>query len=64
MEQRPDDISFISKLFTKLSFTKQIEAKTGKTTAAAQDEVLRQIRQASHGNPITGEGVTKSGQED
>ena len=28
------------------------------------EEVDRQIRQAQRGNPITGEGVTKSGEED
>lgn len=63
-EQGP---SFLGQLLTKLSMVKKIEAETGKPTGAAQKEVLRQITQVSKsksGNPISGEGVTKSGKED
>ena len=57
--------SFISQLFKKLSVTKSIQDATGKSTLAAQKETLRQIQQACKGgNPIKGEGVTKSGKED
>jgi hypothetical protein len=59
--------SFLSQLLDKLAFTKQVEQQTGKPTTAAQQEVWRQIGQTSPkkgGNPITGRGVTKSGQED
>ena len=61
------DQGFLSQLFEKLSFTKQVEKATGKPTTAAQQEVWRQIGQTSPqkgGDPITGRGVTKSGQED
>ena len=59
--------SFLAQLLAKLSFTKQVEKQTGKSTEAAQREVWRQISQTSPqkgGDPITGRGVTKSGQED
>lgn len=61
------DNSFLESLLKKLAFTKQVEEVTGKPTKAAQEEVLRQIRQTSPkkgGDPITGKGVTKSGPED
>lgn len=64
-EQGENTQSFISQLFAKLAFTKQIEAATGKSTKAAQREVERQIDQAMKGgNPNKGTGVTKSGKED
>ncbi|GIW63755.1 MAG: hypothetical protein KatS3mg091_557 [Patescibacteria group bacterium] len=59
--------SFLSQLLKKLSDVRRIEEKTGRSIKAAQQEVLRQIGQTSPkrgGNPITGEGVTKSGKED
>ncbi len=55
---------FINRLAKKLAYTKRVAHETGKNTSAAQREVTRQIDQASKGNIITGEGVTKSGQED
>ena len=61
------DQSFLAQLLAKLSFTKQVQAQTGKPTTAAQNEVWRQIGQTSPnkgGDPITGKGVTKSGKED
>lgn len=61
------DKSFLAQLLAKLSFTKQVEEQTGKSTQAAQKEVWRQIKQTipkEGGNPITGRGVTKSGEED
>ena len=60
-----DSGSFISQLFTKLAFTKEVEIATGKSTHAAQLEVERQIHQANKGgDPVKGKGVTKSGEED
>jgi len=62
-----DRPSFVALLFQKLAFTKQVESQTGKSTGAAQTEVLRQIRQVSKsqgGDGITGKGVTKSGGDD
>ena len=59
--------SFLAQLLAKLSFTKQVGEETGKSTTAAQQEVWRQIGQTSPkkgGDPITGQGVTKSGNED
>lgn len=59
--------SFLGKLITKLAATKQVEQRTEKPTTAAQQEVLRQIKQVSrenNGNPIDGQGVTKSRNED
>jgi len=41
------DQSFLAQLLAKLSFTKQVEAQTGKPTTAAQQEVWRQIGQTS-----------------
>jgi len=59
------DQSFISALFAKLSYTKGVQEETGKKTSAAQAEVIRQISQAlKGGDPIKGEGVTKSGESD
>jgi hypothetical protein len=61
------DTSFVDKLFQKLALTKNIAAETTKNTDAAQNEVWRQVKQTSPkkgGDPITGEGVTKSGGTD
>lgn len=60
------DNSFLSLLLKKLAFTKQVEEVIGESTKAAQEEVWRQIKQTSSkkgGDPITGKGVTKSGEE-
>lgn len=63
MEGKSD--SFVSSLFAKLAMTKEVEAVTGKNTDAAQNEALRQISQAIQGgDPVKGEGVTKSGGDD
>lgn len=65
MERR--STSFLSLLFEKLAAVQKIANKTGVNTDAAIKEVDRQIAQVSSkrgDNPITGEGVTKSGPED
>jgi len=57
--------SFISGLFNKLAFTKQIADVTGQSTDAAQQEVMRQIKQViTNKDPVKGSGVTKSGGDD
>ena len=57
--------SFISELIAKLSYTIKVQEETGKSTAGAQKEVKRQIKQANTGgDPVKGEGVTKSGESD
>ncbi|MCL5073562.1 MAG: hypothetical protein M1308_22110 [Actinobacteria bacterium] len=56
--------SFTGTLVKKLSWLKQTGVETGKNTSAAQNDVKRQLTQVAYGNPITGEGVTKSGPED
>jgi len=61
------DQSFLAQLFKKLANTIRVQQETGASTEAAQKEVWRQISQISPqkgGDPITGKGVTKSGQED
>jgi hypothetical protein len=61
------DQSFLAYLLKKLANTISIQIETGKSTTAAQQEVWRQIHQTSPkkgGDPITGRGVTKSGEED
>lgn len=64
-EQGGSSESFISGLFRKLAFTKEVAKATGKSTEAAQREVERQIGQAIRGgDPVKGKGVTKSGNED
>lgn len=55
---------FLASLLAKRAFAEDVAAKTGKNTSAAVKEVDRQIQQALKGDPITGEGVTKSGPED
>lgn len=57
------DHSFTGRLLKKLSYTKGVNAETGKNTNAAMAEVRRQIKQAAS-DPITGKNVTKSGPED
>ena len=42
----------------------KINKETGSSVESALEEVDRQIKQAQRGNPITGKGVTKSGEED
>jgi hypothetical protein len=57
--------SFISALFKKLSFTRQVTDASAKSTDAAQQEVIRQIGQATKGgDPVKGKDVTKSGGDD
>jgi hypothetical protein len=61
------DMSFLASLLKKKSFTIGVQEQTGNSTEAAQQEVDRQIGQISksqNGDYITGEGVTKSGQEE
>lgn len=59
--------SFLGHLLKKSSDVQAVQNKTGKSTGAAQREVARQIAQLSKakgGNPLSGKGVTKSGEED
>ena len=56
--------TFLQQLFDKKAYVIGIGQKTGKDVNGALREVDRQIQQALRGNPITGEGVTKSGKED
>ena len=60
----PENPSFLDELLRKKSTVLEIGDATGKNVDGALREVNRQITQASRGNPITGEGVTKSGVED
>lgn len=55
--------SFLSVLLTKQAMVLSLQA-AGLHVDAALVEVERQIKQACSGNLITGEGVTKSGDED
>lgn len=55
--------SMLDMLLAKLAATKEVEAKTGVSTRAAQDEVLRQINEI-RGDLIRGTRITKSGKED
>jgi len=57
--------SFISALVKKLSFTQRVADASGKSTNAAQQEIIRQIGQATKGgDPVKGKDVTKSGGDD
>ncbi len=57
--------SFVAELMKKQAEMKRIAETTGVNTRAAVAEAVRQIRQAASGpDPIRGEGVTKSGEED
>jgi hypothetical protein len=56
--------SFISALIKKTAFVIGVAVDTGANTEAAQKEAWRQIGQSMRGgDPIRGEGVTKSNQE-
>lgn len=55
--------SFLDQLLTKQAMALGLKEQ-GVKVEAALAEVQRQIKQASHGNIITGEGVTKSGEDD
>jgi hypothetical protein len=56
--------SFLSQLIRKKAMVIGLGEQSGARVDAALGEVDRQIRQVSinKGNPITGEGVTKSNQ--
>lgn len=59
--------SFLADLVRKQAMLKGVEAATGANISGPENEIKRQIKQVSRrqlGNPITGEGVTKSGEED
>lgn len=57
------DKSFIAQLFDKLAAVQK--GNSDINTSALQKEAERQITQSLKGsNPIKGEGVTKSGEED
>lgn len=59
------DKSFLTLLHQKKAAVLQIQAESGADCSAALREVDRQIAQCiKGGNPIKGEGVTKSGKED
>ena len=49
-----------SLLAKKARLTEIIEAEPDRDFSMVMQVIDRQIRQAAHGNPITGEGVTKS----
>ncbi|HUV47176.1 MAG TPA: hypothetical protein VMW29_03515 [Candidatus Bathyarchaeia archaeon] len=56
--------TFLQQLFDKKASVIETGHQTEKDVTGALREVDRQIQQALRGNPITGEGVTKSGKED
>ena len=59
--------SFIAELLRKKANAQKAENEAKINTRALVEEANRQITQVSRargGNPISGEGVTKSGQED
>lgn len=58
------EVSFLDLLLQKLSYVQQTAEQTSNDLSAAIKETERQISQALRNNPITGEGVTKSGEED
>lgn len=60
-ENRP---SFLEQLFKKRAAVIETGQRTGRNVTGAIREVDRQINQAIKGNPIDGQGVTKSGKED
>lgn len=65
-DRRPDK-SFLGVLLEKEAAFRRIGEETGKNVNPAINDVQRQEKQVSlqaGGNPITGEGVTKSGPED
>lgn len=57
--------SFLAMLFEKKAAVIKSGEESGRSTQAAAKEAERQISQALRGgDPIKGQGVTKSGQED
>lgn len=66
-ETGPNDSSFLQLLFNKLADTIRAGQESGGDTGAAQQEVFRQMSEVSRakgGDPISGNGVTKSGGDD
>jgi uncharacterized protein involved in tellurium resistance len=55
--------TFLAKLFQKEAAVRDLKDK-GHIVESALNEVHRQIQQALRGNFITGEGVTKSSEDD
>ncbi|MCS6956683.1 MAG: hypothetical protein NZM02_02450 [Patescibacteria group bacterium] len=67
MSELPNRQSFLGELLTKMADVKKAGAEAGINTQALVKEVKRQMGQVStqkSGDPITGKGVTKSGEED
>lgn len=67
MSQSPEKQSFLGELLAKMSSVIRAGKEAGINTDALVEEVQRQIDQTSPqrgGDPITGKGVTKSGEED
>ncbi|HEX3035011.1 MAG TPA: hypothetical protein VHT73_07730 [Thermodesulfobacteriota bacterium] len=61
----PEGNSFLEHLLKKKAYVIGVREQTGKNVDSAIGEVDRQIKQVSNlNNPITGEGVTKSGPQD
>jgi hypothetical protein len=58
-----DRASFLAALLKKKADTQIAGDNAGIKVEGALKEVDRQIRQAVKGNLVTGEGVTKSGEE-
>lgn len=66
MSQSPERQSFLGELLTKMASVIKSGKEAGINTDALVKEVQRQIGQTSSqkgGDPITGKGVTKSGEE-
>lgn len=55
--------SMLAMLLEKLAMVKEIEAQTGASSKAAEEEVWRQIKQIN-GDLVKGQAITKSGRED
>jgi len=67
MVEGPKDKSFLQHLINKAAATMKIGEESGEDVGPALKEVERQMTQVSKGmggDPITGEGVTKSGRDD
>ena len=65
MTPREQDDSFLASLFRKKAMVETVGFESGIKVNSALKEVDRQIRQClSGGDPIKGEGVTKSGGSD
>jgi len=54
--------SFLGEAMRTIAELKQVSQETGCNTEALSKEIFRQIEEAE--DPITGKGVTKSGEED